>query len=165
MTLQLTLWPLKPQQTLTCTRGIPWPALRVRVLMGWGQGQPGNTLGLPVPITRYYQHWYHDAVFWLWSRQHCGLCISELGSTCPAPDSASAGQHHRTIEKVLLFIELSSIMSSLSWNRHALSGTMEHYIGLVVTMYSFLACDYATLCSFSLVLCSLSLLLCHTMQL
>ena len=51
MTLQLTLWPLKPQQTLTHTRGIPWPALRVRVLTGWSQGQPGNTPGLPVPIT------------------------------------------------------------------------------------------------------------------
>ena len=51
MTLWLTLWLLKPQQTLTCTRGIPWPALRVRVLMGWGQGQPGNTPGLPMPIT------------------------------------------------------------------------------------------------------------------
>ena len=50
MTLRLTLWPLKPQQTLTRTCGIPWPTLRVRVLMGWGQGQPGNTPGLPVPI-------------------------------------------------------------------------------------------------------------------
>ena len=51
MTLRLTLWPLKPQQTLTHTHGIPQPALRVRVLTGWGQSQPGNTPELPVLIT------------------------------------------------------------------------------------------------------------------
>ena len=43
--------PVKPQETITRTHRIPWPALRVRVLTGQGQGQLGNTLGLPVPIT------------------------------------------------------------------------------------------------------------------
>ena len=42
----------------------------------------------------------------------------------------STGQHHRTIEKVLLFIVLSGVTSLLSGGDLALSGTTSRYIDL-----------------------------------
>ncbi|KAF8802908.1 hypothetical protein BYT27DRAFT_7244516 [Phlegmacium glaucopus] len=51
--------------------------------------------------------------------------ISKLGAGLPAPDST--GQHHRTIEKVLLFIVLSGVTVTLSGNGPTLDSTIECY--------------------------------------
>jgi hypothetical protein len=49
----------------------------------------------------------------------------ELGAGLLAPDSTR--QHHRTIEKVLLFIVLSGVMVMLSRNGPTLDSTIECY--------------------------------------